>query len=179
LLIVDEWSAVAGGRRMALDLSERGRGSRSGVVLAGQSTAALGDETERARMLAAVNAVLAFRSPAPGDLASLAGSTREAEAAFQVDGEDPTGRQIITMRSRARVDQDQPRSLSVGTAELISGGRRERVRIVKTNIPASVRTVARGLTAPPIAGTLHPSTRGRRSPVGRYLLRQTTATREG
>jgi hypothetical protein len=161
LLIVDEWSAVAGGRRMALDLLERGRGSQSGVVLAGQSTAALGDETERARMLAAVNAVLAFRSPAPADLASLAGSTREAEAAFQVDGDDLTGRQTITMRSRARVDQDQLRSLSVGTAELISAGRRERVRIIKTNIPDSVRTVARGLTAPPIAGTLHPSTPGR------------------
>jgi hypothetical protein len=45
--------------------------------------------------------------------------------------------------------------------ELISAGRRERVRIIKTNIPASVRTVARGLTAPPIDGTLHPSTPGR------------------
>ena len=52
------------------------------------------------------------------------------EAAFRVDGEDLTGRQTITMRSRARVDQDQLRSLSVGTAELISAGRRERVRIV-------------------------------------------------
>jgi hypothetical protein len=158
LLIVDEFSALAGGRRMAIDLLERGWGAGAGVVLAGQSTAALGDEDERARLLAAASAVIAFRSPQPAELAALAGSTREAEAAWQLDGEDLTGRQTVTMRSRARVDQDQVRAAGVGEAQIIAGGRVERVRIVKTTINANTRTHAQelvaGITRPRPAGAL-------------------------
>lgn len=60
LLIVDEFSAIAGGRRSAIDLLERGRGARAGVVLAGQSAVALGPEEEQARLLAAASAILPF-----------------------------------------------------------------------------------------------------------------------
>ena len=67
----------------------------------------------------------------------------------------------MTMRARARVDQDQVRQLPTGEADLIVRGLAERIRIIRTRIPGSVETVARGLTAPPIAGTLHPSTPGR------------------
>ena len=109
LLIVDEFSAIQGGRRAAIDLLERGRGAGTGVVLAGQSSAALGDEDERARLLAAASAVIAFRSPQPAELAALAGSERVAEAAWQAEDGDLTGRQTITMRARGRVDQDQVR----------------------------------------------------------------------
>ena len=161
LLMVDEFSAIAGGRRSAIDLLERGRGAGAGVILAGQSAVALGSEEERARLLAAASAILLFRTPQPSELAALAGTERVAEGAWQVDGEDLTGRQTVTMRARARVDQDQVRQLPTGEADLIVRGLAERVRIIKTNIPESVRTVARGLTAPPIAGTLHPSTPGR------------------
>lgn len=84
LLIVDELSAIQGGRRAAIDLLERGRGAGTGVILAGQSPAALGDEDEHARLLAAAaSAVIAFRSPQPAELAALAGSERVAEAAWQ------------------------------------------------------------------------------------------------
>jgi hypothetical protein len=48
------------------------------------------------------------------------------------------------MRARARVDQDQVRQLPTGEADLIVRGVAGRVRIIKTNIPGSVRTVARG-----------------------------------
>lgn len=46
-------------------------------------------------------------------------------------------------------------------ADLIVRGLAERVRIIRTRVPASVETVARSLTAPPAAGTWHPSTPGR------------------
>jgi hypothetical protein len=156
LLIVDEFSALAGGRRMAIDLLERGRGASAGVVLAGQSTAALGTEDERARLLAAASAVIAFRSPQPAELAGFAGSTREAEAAWQLDGEDLTGRQTITMRSKARVDQDAVRAAPAGEGKIIAGGRVEAVRIIKTSIQPAVREQAwelvAGLTRPRPAG---------------------------
>jgi hypothetical protein len=161
LLMVDEFSAIAGGRRSAIDLLERGRGAGAGVVLAGQSAVALGNEEERARLLAAASAILLFRTPQPAELAALAGTTREAEAAWQVDDQELTGRSTITMRARARVDQDQVRQLPVGEADLIVRGVAERIRIIRTRVPDSTQTVARGLTAPPIAGTLHPSTPGR------------------
>jgi hypothetical protein len=79
LLMVDEFSAIAGGRRSAIDLLERGRGARAGVVLAGQSAVALGSEEERARLLAAASAILLFRTPQPSELAALAGTERVAE----------------------------------------------------------------------------------------------------
>jgi hypothetical protein len=104
---------------------------------------------------------LLFRTPQPAELATLAGTERVAEGAWQVDGEELTGRQTITMRSKARVDQDQVRQLPVGECDLIVRGVAERCRIIRTRVPDSTQVVARGLTAPPIAGTLHPSTPGR------------------
>ena len=74
LLVVDEFSAIQGGRRKAIDLLERGRGAGTGVVLSGQSAVALGDEDDRARLLAAANAQIVFRTPQPAELAALAGS---------------------------------------------------------------------------------------------------------
>jgi hypothetical protein len=67
--------------------------------------------------------VIAFRSPMPAELAALAGSTREAEAAWQVGDQELTGRQTITMRSRARV---------------------ERTRIIRTTVPDAAREQAKG-----------------------------------
>jgi hypothetical protein len=64
-LLVDEFAAIAGGRRVAIDLLERGRGAGAGVTLSGQSSAALGSEEERARLLAAASAILLFRTRNP------------------------------------------------------------------------------------------------------------------
>jgi hypothetical protein len=51
--------------------------------------------------------------------------------------------------------------LRTGEVDLIVRGLAERVRIIRTRVPAPVETVARSLTAPPAAGTWHPSTPGR------------------
>jgi hypothetical protein len=53
--------------------------------------------------------------------------------------------------------------LPTGEVDLIVRGVAERVRIIRTRGPAPVETVARSLTAPPAAGTWHPSTPGRQS----------------
>jgi len=147
LVIVDEFSAIQGGRRAAIDLLERGRGAGTGVVLAAQSSVALGDEDERARLLAAASAVIGFRSPQPAELAQLAGSERVAEAAWQSEDGDLTGRQTITMRARGRVDQDELRSSPTGVATIIAAGRKVRARIIRTAIAQDVRTRAVELVA--------------------------------
>ena len=57
--------------------------------------------------------------PQPSELAALADTERMAEGAWQVDGEELTGCSTVTMRARARVDQDQVRQLPTGEADLI------------------------------------------------------------
>jgi hypothetical protein len=147
LVVVDEFAAIAGGRREAIDLLERGRGAGTGVVLSAQSSVALGDEDERARLLAAASAVIAFRSPQPAELAALAGSERVAEAAWQAEDGELTGRQTITMRARGRVDQDAVRGARTGEAHVIAAGRVARARIIRTAITPDVRTRAVELVA--------------------------------
>jgi hypothetical protein len=100
-----------------------------------------------------------------------------AERAWQVDGEELTGRQTVTMRARARVDRDAVRQLPVGEADLIVRGLAERVRIIRTRVPGSVEMVARGLTRPRPAGALpgNPAPnrdRPGRSPPGYQVRRQ-------
>jgi hypothetical protein len=146
-LLVDEFAAIGGGRRSAIDLLERGRGARSGVTLSGQSAVALGPEEDRGRLLAAAAAVLLFRSPQPAEIAALAGSERVAEGAWQADGDDLTGRATITTRARARIDQDLARQLPTGEAELIVRGHRERLRIIRTAISPTTMDQARALVA--------------------------------
>ena len=46
----------------------------TGVVLAGQSSVALGSEEKRARLLAAASCILLFRTPQPAELAALTGN---------------------------------------------------------------------------------------------------------
>jgi hypothetical protein len=67
VLVLNEFSSTRGGRRLAIDLLERGRGVGTGVVLAGQSAVALGDEDERARLLAAASTQIVFRTPQRGE----------------------------------------------------------------------------------------------------------------
>jgi len=147
LIVVDEFSAIQGGRRAAIDLLERSRGAGTGVVLAGQSAVSLGDEDERARLLAAASAQIIFRTTMPAELAALAGSERVAEAAWQAEEGDLTGRQTITMRARGRVDQDQVRGARTGEAHIISAGRVARARIIRTAVPEDATTRAVELVA--------------------------------
>jgi hypothetical protein len=151
LLIVDEFSAIAGGRRSAIDLLERGRGAGAGVVLAGQSAVALGNEEERARLLAAASCILLFRTPQPAELAALAGTERVAEGAWGLNLADDmreVDRVTVTTRARARVDQDQVRQLPVGECDLIVRGLAERIRIIRTQVPPDLAKGISALCAP-------------------------------
>jgi hypothetical protein len=152
LVMVDEFSALDGGRDYAVELLERGRGAGVPVVLAGQSYRSLGDEDTRDRLVSSADALVLFGSATPDELVRLAGTVLETEAVSTVAEGVWTGRASVTHRHRAKVDANTVRQLGVGEAVIVSRGRAARLLV----IPAP-----KGLTAPPIAGTLHPSTPGR------------------
>lgn len=147
LVIVDEFSALQGGRRLAINLLERARGAGAGIVLAAQSADALGDPQEQARLEAASAAQILFRTPMPGPISQLAGTTRAWDAALQVQDGQLSGRSTLTERSHARVDQDAVRRLPNGHAYVISHGQQALVRVIRTTLEAAQVDHARAVTA--------------------------------
>jgi hypothetical protein len=131
LLLFDEFSALEGGRPQAIDLTERARGSHVGVLLAGQSVAALGSEAERERLLSSAAAVIAFRSPIPHQVAQLAGTITTADEAHRYDDQGSHS-VTYTERQHARLEQGVVRSLPVGVGQVIAGDRTLRMQVIRT-----------------------------------------------
>jgi len=130
LALVDEFSALDGGREHAVDLFERGRGAGVPVVLSGQSYRSLGDEDQRDRLVSAADALVLFGSATPDELAKLAGSVLATEAIYTVEDGQWTGRASVTHRHRAKVDANVVRQLGVGEAVIVSRGRAERLLVI-------------------------------------------------
>ena len=130
-LVVDEFSAVSGARQPAIDVMERGRSFGVPSLLSGQSYASLGGPEEADRIVSAANTLALFASNSPEDLARLAGSVQTAEAVLQAEDGRWTGRASVTTRARHRVDPNTVRQLAPGQAVLISGGRAERIQVIR------------------------------------------------
>jgi hypothetical protein len=150
-VMVDEFSALDGGREQAVDLLERGRGAGVPVVLSGQSYRSLGDDDQRDRLVSAADALVLFGSATPDELVRLAGTVLESEAVWQVEDGQLTGRASLTRRHRAKVEPNVIRQLGVGEAVIISRGRAERLLV----LPAP--PAGNGLHASLPAGPLHPA----------------------
>jgi hypothetical protein len=150
-VMVDEFSALDGGRDYAIDLFERGRGAGVPVVLSGQSYRSLGDEDQRDRLVSAADALVLFGSATPDELIRLAGTVLEAEAVWQVGDGQLTGRASLSRRHRAKVEPNVIRQL---------GGWRGRDRL---GWPGRAATggpgprAGNGLPASLPAGPLHPA----------------------
>jgi hypothetical protein len=130
-LIVDEFSAVAGGRQQAIHLLERGRSAGVATVLAAQSRRSLGDEVEADRLIGAAAVVVLFATPEPEDLLKLAGTVRTADLTWQLDGGRLTGRASASTRSAYRVDANVVRALLPGQAVILAGGRASLVQVLQ------------------------------------------------
>jgi hypothetical protein len=113
-LVVDEFSAVSGGRQGAIHVMERGRSFGVPSLLSGQSYASLGSDEERDRIVSAAATLALFASNTPEDLARLAGSVQTAEAVYQVEDGRWNGRASLTTRARHRVDPNTVRQLAPG-----------------------------------------------------------------
>jgi hypothetical protein len=131
LLMVDEFSAISGGREQAIHVLERGRSAGVPALLSGQSYASLGSEEERDRIVSAAASLVLFASNTPEELARLAGSVPVTEAVLQVEDGRWSGRASVTTRARHRVDANVIRQLQPGQAVLVSGGRAEKLQVIR------------------------------------------------
>jgi hypothetical protein len=131
LLVVDEFSAISGGRPQAIDVLERGRSAGVPAILSGQSYASLGPDEERDRIVSAAATVVLFASNSPDELARLAGSVQAAEAVLAVEGGRWTGRASVTTRARSRIDANVIRQLAPGQAVVVSGGRAGKLQVIR------------------------------------------------
>jgi hypothetical protein len=138
LIMVDEFSAITGGRREAIHLVERGRSAGVPVLLAAQSRRSLGEEAEAERLIGAAHALVLFATSEPEQVLKLAGSVRTLEYAFQVDQGEVTGRATATWRTRAKVDANRVRGYRPGQAVILSRGHAEEVFVIPA--PAPLRT---------------------------------------
>jgi hypothetical protein len=130
-LMIDEFSAISGGRDHAIHVLERGRSAGVPAILSGQSYASLGSAEDADRIVSAANTIALFASNTPDDLARLAGSVQTAEAVLQAEDGRFTGRASVTTRARHRVDPNVVRQLQPGQAVLVSGGRAERLQVIR------------------------------------------------
>jgi hypothetical protein len=156
LLMVDEFSAIPGGRGAAINLNERGRSAGVPVLLAGQSYASLGPEDERDRLISAAGTLVLFASSTPDELSRLAGSVQTSEAVLTYESGTYTGRASVTSRARARVDPNTIRQLATGEAVIVAGGHAEHCRIIQApgsrdpdSRPAAIDPPHRGRPALP------------------------------
>jgi len=166
-VVVDEFSALDGGRDYAIDLFERGRGAGVPVVLSGQSYRSLGDEDQRDRLVSAADALVLFGSATPDELVKLAGTVLATEAVYTVDDGAWTGRASVTHRHRARLDANVVRQLGVGEAVIVSRGRAERLLVIPAPGRAEPRPAGAIAGAPaPHDGPARAVTDGQVPPAG-------------
>jgi hypothetical protein len=128
LLVVDEFTALASGAGMAGRV-EQARGFNTGLVLAPQVVAGMGDEIEAARILGSVETVICHRVNTPEEIIALAGTRRVVEYSTHYGMEGATGEGSARLQHEYKVDPNHVRSLPPGVAFIISRGRAMKAHI--------------------------------------------------
>jgi hypothetical protein len=130
LVVIDEFSKLAGRPDAAVDLVERVRSFGVGVVLIGQTWASLGpSDAVRERLAGTVGTVIIHRLKAPERLVALAGTEWVLERTEQLLADTPTGRVSQRAGRRFVVGPDDVRALPCGEAFLITGSEALRLRV--------------------------------------------------
>jgi hypothetical protein len=145
-IIVDEASAIPGGRDHMVHVTERGRSAGVATMLCVQSDAGLGDDSDANRLIGAVNTVILFNTAEPERLVRLAGSRRQVEQTSTSIGDDGITRYTSAKVWVDQVDPNVARALPVGHAFILSGGRGQLARIIRppaTTAPGEAGAVVR------------------------------------
>jgi hypothetical protein len=121
VLVVDEFSALASGAGMAGRV-EQARGFNTGLILAPQVVAGMGDESEAARILGSVETVICHRVNTPEDIIALAGTRQVIEYSTHYTEDGATGEGSARAQHQYKVDPNKVRSLPPGAAYIISRG---------------------------------------------------------
>jgi conjugal transfer pilus assembly protein TraD len=168
VLIVDEFSALASGTSMAGRV-EQARGFHTGLILAPQVVAGMGDEQQAERILGSVETVVCHRVNTPERIAALAGTRQRPEYSMHYDQEGANGEGSVRIQHQFKVEPNAVRSLQPGEAYLISRGRAMRANILtapdrRAALPSSVQPASATPTssddvfsAPAVTGQVHAS----------------------
>ena len=131
LLIVDEFSAVASGDRIAR-LVEVVRSHGGSLVLAPQAYEGMGDPAAAARILSAAHTTLLHHLPTPEPFVQAAGTEMAIEASIQHD----RGRSLDVGTTREqhqhKVDPNAVRTLTPGMCFVIGSGQAQRIQVAAT-----------------------------------------------
>jgi hypothetical protein len=155
-LVFDEFSAIAGGREAAIQLTERVRDAGCALYLSAQSADGLGDEAQQRRLVGACSGGLLIHAmPDPDSLLAAAGVIKVVEQTWRLDPLGPTGNSSARIGERPRIEATAVQQAREGEAWLIARGRYEHLMVARTAIPAVYRDRARGIVA--LARCLRPA----------------------
>jgi hypothetical protein len=130
LLIVDEFSSLADAGEMATRV-EQARGFNTGVVLAPQVLAGMGEESQAKRITGCVETVICHRLNDPEEVVKLGGTRlRIAHTTHYTRGGN-TGEGSARYEHQYKVDPNEVRALSTGCAFVISRGRAMKVQMMR------------------------------------------------
>jgi hypothetical protein len=156
VLVFDEFSAIAGGREAAIQLTERVRDAGCAVYLSAQSADGLGDEAQQRRLVGACSGGLLLHAmPNPEGLLAAAGVVKVIEQTWRLDTAGPTGNSSARIGERPRIEPGAVQQAREGEAWLIARGRYEHLMVARTRISHAYRTRAHAIVA--LARSLRPA----------------------
>jgi hypothetical protein len=155
-LVFDEFSAIAGGREAAIQLTERVRDAGCALYLSAQSADGLGDEAQQRRLVGACSGGLLIHAmPDPHSLLAAAGVIKVVEQTWRLDPAGPTGNSSARIGERPRIEPGAVQQAREGEAWYVARGRYEHLMVARTAIPDAYRTRAHAIVA--LARSLRPA----------------------
>jgi hypothetical protein len=155
LLIVDEFSSLAGAAGMASRI-EQARGFNTGLVLAPQTVAGMGERHEAERILGSLETIVCHRVNTPEEIVALAGTRQALEYSSQYTPQGASGHGTTRIQHQFKVDPNRVRALTPGAAYVISRGRAMKVQVLRAPeargaLPAPASESALPAAVPPDA----------------------------
>src|SRR4029453_4977993 len=148
VLVFDEFSAIAGGREAAIQLTERVRDAGCALYLSTQSPDGLGDEAQQRRLVGACSGGLLIHAmPDPHSLLAAAGVVKVVEQTWRLDSAGPTGNSSARIGERPRIEPGAVQQAREGEAWYIARGRFEHLMVARTTISDGYRARARAMVA--------------------------------
>jgi hypothetical protein len=156
VLVFDEFSAIAGGREAAIQLTERVRDAGCALYLSAQSADGLGDEAQQRRLVGACSGGLLLHAmPDPHSLLTAAGVVKVVEQTWRLDSAGPTGNSSARIGERPRMEAASVQQAREGEAWYVARGRYEHLMVARTQVPQVYRDRAHAIIA--LARSLRPA----------------------
>jgi conjugal transfer pilus assembly protein TraD len=130
VMIVDEFSALAGAPGMATRI-EQARRFNTSLILAPQVVAGMGGDTETARILGSVETVVCHAVNTPDEIVALAGTRQMTEYSTRFSRQGSTGEGTAIRREQQKIDPNKVLSLPPGEAFVISRGKAMHAQILR------------------------------------------------